>query len=67
MKALVTGGGGFIGSHVVGRLLAGYDVTTIDNLSEGRRENVAHLALFCPATSARDLSLLHPNVYGDLV
>ncbi|MDG6991291.1 MAG: SDR family NAD(P)-dependent oxidoreductase [Nitrososphaerota archaeon] len=44
MKALVTGGAGFIGSHVVDRLLEeGYEVTAVDNLSEGHLENVAHL------------------------
>ena len=43
-KALVTGGAGFIGSHVVDRLLEeGYEVTAVDNLSEGHLENVAHL------------------------
>jgi UDP-glucose 4-epimerase len=41
---LVTGGAGFIGSHVVDRLLEeGYEVTAVDNLSEGHLENVAHL------------------------
>lgn len=40
-RALVTGGAGFIGSHMIDRLLAdGYEVTTIDNLSTGLRENV---------------------------
>jgi UDP-glucose 4-epimerase len=44
LKALVTGGAGFIGSHVVDRLLEeGYEVTAVDNLGEGRLENVAHL------------------------
>ena len=44
MKALVTGGAGFIGSHVADRLLAeGYEVTAVDNLSEGDLESVAHL------------------------
>ncbi|MBN1543043.1 SDR family oxidoreductase [candidate division KSB1 bacterium] len=44
-KALVTGGCGFIGSHLVDLLLAeGFDVTVIDNLSTGRRENLAHQA-----------------------
>ncbi len=40
-RALVTGGAGFIGSHVADRFIAdGYDVTIIDNFSSGRRENV---------------------------
>jgi len=43
-KALVTGGAGFIGSHLSESLLAqGWEVTCLDNFSTGRRENVAHL------------------------
>src|SRR5919107_3175075 len=42
---LVTGGAGFIGSHVVDRLLAlGHEVRVVDNLSTGSRENLAHVA-----------------------
>jgi UDP-glucose 4-epimerase len=43
MKALVTGGAGFIGSNLVDALLArGDDVTVLDNLSTGKRENFEH-------------------------
>ena len=43
MKSIVTGGCGFIGSHIVDRLLAeGQDVVVIDNCSTGRLENLAH-------------------------
>lgn len=40
-RVLVTGGAGFIGSHVAGRLVAaGYDVAVMDSLSTGKREYV---------------------------
>jgi len=43
-KALITGGAGFIGSHLAERLLdQGQEVTIIDNLSTGQFENIAHL------------------------
>lgn len=41
-KALVTGGAGFLGTHLIGRLLSeGYEVTCLDNLVSGRKENIA--------------------------
>ena len=44
-RALITGGAGFIGSHLSERLLqSGYQVTIIDNLSTGRLQNIQHLA-----------------------
>ena len=43
-RALITGGAGFIGSHLAEALLArGQQVTIIDDLSTGRFENIAHL------------------------
>ncbi len=44
MRALITGGAGFIGSHLAEELLEeGNKVTVVDDLSTGRRENIAHL------------------------
>ena len=44
MNALITGGAGFIGSHLSDALLgAGHQVTVLDNLSTGAMENIEHL------------------------
>jgi len=44
VRALVTGGGGFIGSHLTDALLAqGWTVVVVDNFITGKRANVAHL------------------------
>ena len=44
MRTIVTGGAGFIGSHLAERLLGdGCEVLILDNLSTGRRENLSHL------------------------
>ena len=44
MRILVTGGAGFIGSHLCERLLAsGHDVLCLDNFFTGRRANILHL------------------------
>ncbi len=51
MRVLVTGGAGFIGSHVSRVILsAGHEVTVLDNLSAGRRELVPGEARFSSPT-----------------
>ncbi|MCP9941220.1 NAD-dependent epimerase/dehydratase family protein [Cyanobium sp. ATX 6E8] len=44
MRHLVTGGAGFIGSHLIDRLMADLDnnVICVDNFKTGSRSNVAH-------------------------
>ncbi len=45
MKVFITGGAGFIGSHLCDALVAeGQEVTILDNLSTGSKKNIAHLA-----------------------
>jgi UDP-glucose 4-epimerase len=47
MRVMVTGGAGFIASHVVDALIAaGHDVSIVDNLSTGRRQNINPRARF---------------------
>ncbi|MCA1737777.1 MAG: NAD-dependent epimerase/dehydratase family protein, partial [Actinobacteria bacterium] len=47
MKVLLTGGAGFIGSHIAEHLLArGHEVAIVDNLSTGKKENVPEGARF---------------------
>jgi hypothetical protein len=57
MRVLVTGGAGFIGSHLCERLLArGAHVICLDNFFTGRRENIEHLLHF------QDFELLRHDV-----
>ena len=69
MKTVVTGGAGFIGSHLVERLLQdGHEVTVIDNLASGRMENLAgvqdHLGLKVGQVDVADNPEIQPFVEG---
>ncbi|HLJ66892.1 MAG TPA: UDP-glucuronic acid decarboxylase family protein [Chloroflexota bacterium] len=60
LEALVTGGAGFIGSHLCAALLErGYSVTCVDNLSTGARRNIASL-LDQPGFSFLDHDVVQP-------
>lgn len=75
MRAVVTGGGGFIGSHLTDSLLAGgAEVLVIDDFSTGRRENLHAAKLqhgerltvlevdMCLAEAARELRKYRPEI-----
>jgi UDP-glucose 4-epimerase len=69
MKALVTGGCGFIGSHMVDRLLKeGFDVIVLDNLSTGRLLNLEHhknnSKLTVHIVDISDFDKIHPYFKG---
>jgi nucleoside-diphosphate-sugar epimerase len=67
MKALITGGAGFIGSHLAERLLdAGDEVFVLDDLSTGSLVNVAHLRSRPEFHLVVD-SVLHPAIVNELV
>jgi UDP-glucose 4-epimerase len=59
MKILVTGGAGFIGSHVVdGYIEKGHDVVVVDNLYTGKRENLN------PAARFYEVDIRSPEISG---
>jgi len=69
MKSIVTGGAGFIGSHIVDRLLSeGHEVLVLDNFSTGRKANVAlpaqnpHFSLI--EADISDLTKIEPHFKG---
>jgi UDP-glucose 4-epimerase len=67
MRALVTGGAGFIGGHLSERLLAtGHEVICLDNLSTGNLANVAHLT-GDPGFELVQGSILDPRLMDSLV
>lgn len=67
MRALVTGGAGFIGSTLVDRLLSeGHEVTVVDDLSRGRLENLTSAREAGSRFTFRQVDLTDPAI-GDLV
>lgn len=65
-RCLVTGGAGFIGSHLTERLLAdGHAVTVLDNLSTGQAENLRHLADH-PQLTLRTGSITDPGLLAEM-
>ncbi len=67
MRVLVTGGAGFIGSHLVDRLVGdGVEVTVLDNLETGRIENLDG-ALASGLLSFVEGSILNPEIVDSLV
>jgi UDP-glucose 4-epimerase len=68
MKAIVTGGAGFIGSHVAERLVrAGHEVLVLDDLSGGFRENVPEGARFVQGSVTDNLDSLFTAFRPDAV
>lgn len=64
MRIIVTGGAGFIGSHIADAFLTeGHEVLVIDDLSTGRRRNVPEAAIFAQA-DIRDADAL-AKLFGD--
>jgi UDP-glucose 4-epimerase len=67
MRVLITGGAGFIGSHLAeALLLRGDDVVVLDDLSTGRLENIAHLTAW-PGFSYTIGSVTHERLVTDLM
>jgi UDP-glucose 4-epimerase len=67
MRVLITGGAGFIGSHLAEALLQrGDEVVVLDDLSTGSLENIAHLTAW-PGFSYTIGSVTHERLVADLV
>lgn len=65
MKYLVTGGAGFIGSHIARHLvMQGEDVTVLDNFSTGKRENISDLPVSLIEGDIVDMECVRKAVKG---
>jgi UDP-glucose 4-epimerase len=65
MRVLVTGGGGFIGHHLVRRLIAdGHEVRVLDNFSTGHRERLRELPVETVEGDLRSFERVHTAVRG---
>ena len=58
MKYIVTGGAGFIGSHIAAFLARDHEVVILDNLFSGKEENIRHLPVRFVQGSVTDLPML---------
>jgi UDP-glucose 4-epimerase len=69
VRALVTGGAGFIGSHITDALIdAGHTVTVVDDLSRGKREQVNDRATFVKLDiTSPELSVATVDAHPDLI
>lgn len=68
MRAIITGGAGFIGSHVAERLVrSGHDILVVDDLSGGFRENIPESAQFCQTSITASLDDLFIRFRPDVV
>ena len=68
MRILITGGAGFIGSHLCDRYLAaGHHVLAMDNLKTGSTDNIAHLAPGNPIPAAMSAIRSRPVLFTEQV
>ncbi len=71
MRVLITGGAGYVGSHVVlAALDKGYQVTVFDNLSTGKKENLNDNAMFVLGSTTKEsdiLNVLKSNHYDVVI